>query len=208
MGLPQVQEYVPMAPVRTPLTDDDLLSMIADGNEDALSQFYDRHAAAAWGIATMVLRDRHLAEEAVQDAFVGVWKQADRFDPDRASATTWLQSIVRRRAIDRVRREEVRRRASAAARDDAMYAPDRPEAVVDPLGEALRAESNTEVEGLLGRLPDHQREVLSLALFGGFTQSEIAAQLDVPLGTVKTRMFRGLRTLRDHVESGAAQADG
>jgi RNA polymerase sigma-70 factor (ECF subfamily) len=137
-----------------------------------------------------VLRDEKLAEDAVQEAFVAAWRNADRFMPERAKASTWVLTLVHRRAVDLVRRED-RRRAeplpegaeptpSDSAEDDAW----------------LRFERER-VQAALRKLPDQQREALELAYYGGFTQTELAERLGQPIGTIKSRMFTGLTRLRE-----------
>ena len=171
------------------LSDEALVALVARSDEVALAELYDRFGRVAYGLARRILRDDALAEDAVQEGFLAAWRSAPRFVPERAKASTWLLTLVHRRAVDLVRREERRRtdvldeRAEAAAgsSDEAVW---------------LRYERER-VQGALARLPDQQREALELAYYGGFTQSELAERLDVPLGTIKSRMFAGLSRLRD-----------
>jgi RNA polymerase sigma factor (sigma-70 family) len=174
------------------LSDEALVALAARSDETALAELYDRFGRAAYGLAFRVLRDASLAEDAVQEAFLDVWRQADRFVPERARASAWLFTFVHRRAVDVVRREE-RRRA-------------------DPLDNAPVAVGGTaedeawvrlereRVQGALKQLPDAQREAIELAYYGGFTQSELAERLGEPLGTIKSRMFTGLARLRELLE--------
>ena len=171
------------------LSDEAVVALVARRQESALAELYDRHGRIAYGLAFRVLRDSALAEDAVQEAFLALWRGADRFVPERGSASSWLLTLVHRRAVDVVRREE-RRRAdplpelettgSSGADDDAM----------------LRLERER-VVGALRQLPDSQREALELAYYAGFSQSELAERLGVPLGTIKSRMNAGLARLRD-----------
>jgi RNA polymerase sigma-70 factor (ECF subfamily) len=171
------------------LSDEAVVALVARRHEPALAELYDRHGRVAYNLAVRVLRDPALAEDAVQDAFLAVWRGAARFVPERGSALAWIMTLVHRRAVDVVRREE-RRRAEplpetesagpTGADDDAM----------------LRLERER-VVAALRQLPDSQREALELAYYGGFTQSELADRLGVPLGTVKSRMFGGLMRLRE-----------
>ena len=137
-----------------------------------------------------MLRDESLAEDAVQDAFLTAWRTADRFMPERGKASTWLLTLVHRRAVDVVRRED-RRRAEPI------------EVAGDPAGEGSADEAvwlrfeRERVQAALRQLPDQQREALELAYYGGFTQSELAERLGQPVGTIKSRMFTGLTRLRD-----------
>jgi RNA polymerase sigma-70 factor (ECF subfamily) len=138
-----------------------------------------------------VLRDQSLAEDAVQEAFLTVWRTAGRFVPERGKASTWILTLVHRRAVDAVRREQ-RRRA-----DSLELAP-------EPAAEGVEEDAwlrlqRERVQGALRRLPDAQREALELAYYGGFSQSELAERLGLPLGTIKSRMFTGLSRLREQL---------
>jgi RNA polymerase sigma-70 factor (ECF subfamily) len=170
------------------LSDEALVVLVARHDEVALAELYDRHGRVAYGLALRVLRDEQLAEDAVQEGFLAVWRTADRFLPERAKASTWILTLVHRRAVDVVRREQ-RRRADPL------------EAAAEPAGDAtdelawLRLERER-VQEALAQLPDPQREALELAYYGGLTQSELAARLGLPLGTIKSRMFTGLARLR------------
>ena len=178
------------------LSDEALVALAARAEEAALAELYDRHGRIAYGLALRVLRDPALAEDAVQEAFLAVWRSAATFVPERAKASTWILTLVHRRAVDLVRREE-RRRAE----------PLEDEARADAEGSAadvawLRLERER-VQEALRRLPDHEREALELAYYGGFTQSQLAERLGLPIGTIKSRMFSGLARLRELLEPGA-----
>ncbi len=176
------------------LSDEAVVALVARGQEDALAELYDRHGAAAYALARRVLRDPALAEDAVQDAFLAVWRGAGRFVPERARAAAWVMTLVHRRAVDLVRREERRRMEPLGDFD--------PEGVGSSADDAalLRLERER-VQAALRQLPDSQREVLELAYYGGFTQSELAERLGRPLGTVKSQVFTALSTLRTILES-------
>ena len=163
---------------------------MARGSEDALAELYDRFGGVAYGVALRILRDPALAQDAVQDAFLAAWRTAAAFDPARGNASTWLLTLVHRRAVDLVRREE---RQRADALDESA-----PVASGDSVDEAaaVRAERRT-VQTALAQLPPDQREALELAYYGGLSQSQLAERLGIPLGTVKSRMFTALTTLRD-----------
>ena len=171
------------------LSDEAVVALAARREEAALAELYDRFGRVAYGLALRVVRDAALAEDVVQDAFLAIWRSADRFVPERSKTSTWILTLVHRRAVDLVRREERRRT-------------DPLELAVGGTGEAtdeialLRLERER-VQGALKLLPDPQREVLELAYYGGFTQSELAERLGQPLGTVKSRMFAGLARLRE-----------
>jgi RNA polymerase sigma factor (sigma-70 family) len=172
------------------LSDEAVVALIARSDEQALAELYDRFGRVAYGLARRILRDESLAEDAVQDAFLTAWRRADTFMPERAKASTWLLTLVHRRAVDLVRRED-RRRAEPI--DDTAEAP--AERTAEEIV-WLRFERER-VQAALQRLPDQQREALELAYYGGFTQSELAERLGQPIGTIKSRMFSGLGRLRD-----------
>jgi RNA polymerase sigma factor (sigma-70 family) len=169
-------------------SDEALIEAAARSDEDALAALYDRYGRVAYGLALRVLRDETLAEDAVQEAFLQVWRSAGRFDPRRAKASTWMLTFVHRRAVDLVRREERRRVEPAEA------AP--PESGPGADEDAEQRSKRRIVQDALRRLPADQREAIELAYYGGFTQSELAERLGQPLGTIKSRMFAGLMRLR------------
>ena len=181
------------------LSDEALVALVARGDEDALAELYDRIGRIAYGLARRVLRDDRLAEDAVQDGFLAVWRTAAAFRPERAKASTWVLTLVHRRAVDLVRREE-RRRTEPLADEPVGAEPS------EPMEEAawLRFERER-VQAALKQLPDNQREALELAYFGGFSQSELAERLGVPLGTIKSRMFAGLARLRELLDDSAQE---
>jgi RNA polymerase sigma factor (sigma-70 family) len=179
-----------MASPLTHLSDEAVVALVARREEQALAELYDRFGRVAFGLAFRVLRDRALAEDAVQDAFLAAWRTAGRFNAERAKASTWLLTLVHRRAVDLVRREQRRRTepltdapgtATEGGADDVAW---------------LRLERER-VQTALRALPDPQREAIELAYYGGFTQSELADRLGQPLGTIKSRMFAGLSRLRE-----------
>ena len=175
------------------LSDEAVVALIARSDEVALGELYDRYRRVAYGLAVRILRDEALAEDVLQEAFLAVWRSAPRFMPERGKASTWLLTLVHRRAVDVVRREE-RRRAEPLA-DGHEYGAE-PSAADDAW---LRLERER-IQNALSRLPDRQREAIELAYFGGFTQSELAERLGEPLGTIKSRMFAGLARLRELLE--------
>jgi RNA polymerase sigma factor (sigma-70 family) len=175
------------------LSDEALVALVKRGEESALAELYDRFGRPAYGLALRVLRDRSLAEDAVQEGFLAVWRTAGRFVPERAKASTWIMTLVHRRAVDLVRREQYRRTEPLESAAESAPGAEEP-----PTDEAvwLRLERER-VRDALRKLPDQQRETLELAYFGGFTQSELADRLGQPLGTIKSRMFAGLSRLRE-----------
>jgi RNA polymerase sigma factor (sigma-70 family) len=171
------------------LSDEALVALAARSEQSALAELYDRYGRPAYGLALRVLRDDALAEDAVQDAFLALWRTAARFVPERGKASTWIFTLVHRRAVDLVRREE-RRRA-----DTIEQAPEQGGGSVEE--EALLRFQRERVQDALKKLPDQQREAIELAYYGGFTQSELAERLGQPVGTIKSRMFTGLARLRE-----------
>jgi RNA polymerase sigma factor (sigma-70 family) len=175
------------------LSDEALVALVARGDEPALAELYDRVGRIAYGLAFRVLRDERLAEDAVQEAFLAVWRTAGAFRAERAKASTWILTLVHRRAVDLVRREE-RRRTEPLPEDISPGAGDEIEATDEAAW--LRFERER-VQAALALLPDTQREAIELAYYGGYSQSELADRLGVPLGTIKSRMFAGLARLRE-----------
>jgi RNA polymerase sigma-70 factor, ECF subfamily len=191
LALPESQDRFAMRRHHAHLSDEALVALVARGDEDALAELYDRVGRIAYGLALRVLRDERHAEDAVQEAFLQVWRSAATFRAERAKASTWILTLVHRRAVDLVRREE-RRQADPLTDDSAAgVAPEETDEAA-----WLRFERER-VQAALKQLPDVQREALELAYYGGFSQSELADRLGVPLGTIKSRMFAGLSRLRE-----------
>ena len=168
-----------------------LLGDIARGDRDAFARFYDLHAGLVHTFALRVLREPPEAEEVVQDVFVQVWRQAETYSRDRGTPEAWLITMARSRGIDKLR--------SRRRRNEMVRPAENPDRLPEPV--ALEsasgpAEARATLGGALTELPAAQRSVLELAYFDGLTQSEIAAKLGEPLGTVKTRMRSGLERLR------------
>ncbi|HLF68468.1 MAG TPA: sigma-70 family RNA polymerase sigma factor [Gaiellaceae bacterium] len=186
-----------MGTQHTHLSDEALVALLARGDERALAELYDRVGRIAYGLAFRVLRDERLAEDAVQEAFLAVWRTAATFTAERAKASTWVLTLVHRRAVDIVRREE-RRRAEPLGEDRVEV--ETPVPTEDAVWLRLERER---VQVALKQLPDTQREALELAYYGGFSQSELAERLGVPLGTIKSRMFAGLTRLRELLDEPA-----
>jgi RNA polymerase sigma-70 factor, ECF subfamily len=173
------------------LSDEALVALAARSEQSALAELYDRYGRTAYGLALRVLRDQTLAEDAVQEAFLTIWRSASKFVPERGKASTWILTLVHRRAVDTVRREQ-RRRADSLDR------------AAEPAVEGVEEDAwlrlqRERVQEALRRLPDAQREALELAYYGGFSQSELAERLGQPLGTIKSRMFTGLSRLREQL---------
>lgn len=179
-------------------TDDQLMVDVQAGDAVAFGVLYDRFDRRAFGLALSFSRDRLGAEEAVQDAFLAVWRSRALYRPDRGPVAAWLLTVVRHRAIDVARRGagHAQRRADEQLLDGVASPGDLAEQA------AVRADAS-HLHGLLARLPDAQREVVALAYFGQLTHSEIAGRLGVPAGTVKGRMRLALDKLRAELESAA-----
>src|SRR5262245_48608940 len=175
-----------------------LLGEIARGDRDAFARFYDLHATLVHTFALRILRERSEAEEVVQDVFVQVWRQAGAYRTDRGTPEAWLITLTRSRGIDKLR--------SRRRRDEMLRPADNPDRLTEPaVAESVAgpAEARATLSGALADLPAAQRSVLELAYFDGLTQSEIAARLGEPLGTVKTRMRTGLERLRGALAAGS-----
>ena len=174
--------------------DRDLVLRIGTGDQEAFRGLFGRYAPAAKALALRVVRQSHLAEEIVQEAFMALWRNPDGYDHQRGSVKSWLMGMVHHRAVDLVRREEAyRRRAERSIPEALETEPDPAEVVVEELG---APQERAAVRAALGDLPPEQRQVIELMYFGGRSQSQIAADLDLPLGTVKSRTLLGMRRLR------------
>ncbi|MBZ5738028.1 ECF RNA polymerase sigma factor SigK [Nocardioides mangrovi] len=176
----------------------DLLRRAGRGDEQAFARLYDLVAARAYGLAVRVVRDRAQAEEVTQEAFLEIWRTASRYDPDRGSALSWMLTITHRRAVDRVRSAE------AATRRDLTYQHQNQSVDHDATAEAVQASLDAHrVRSAMAALTEVQREAVSLAYLGGYTHTEVATMLDLPVGTAKTRIRDGLIRLRDAMGVGS-----
>lgn len=167
-------------------SDAELVARAAAGHADSIGELFDRHAGRMKSLALRILRVGDEAEDVVQEVFVQAWQQAHRFDAQRGNVLAWLSIMTRSRSLDRWRRRTTRRE-SAVSEAHELEAP-RP---ADNMAEGWAALT------ALGDLPEEQRQLLELAYWEGLSQSEIATRLGLPLGTVKTRMRIGLKTLRE-----------
>lgn len=182
---------VPGAPAVA--SDEELLAGLAAGRLEALDALYERHKTMAYGIARRITGDDSLAEDVVQEAFLGAWRSAERYVPGRGSVKTWLLAIVHHRAIDAVRRR--RPAAELPEEADGSRTPE-PLTLPDVWGEVSGRLDASAVQEALAALPALQRQALELAYFGGLSQTEIATRLGVPLGTVKSRVRLALVSMR------------
>lgn len=174
-----------------PSEDSELLGGLAAGNQGSLAALYDRYGNAALGLAFKVCGNRAIAEDIVQEAFLALWQKPDSFDARRGSAGSFLMGIVHHKAVDAVRREaSVHRREENFAAEPQESSEDE---VVEAAWVAMR---KSKVRAALAELSDVQREALELAYLQGLTYSDVAARLNIPLGTAKTRMRDGMIRMR------------
>jgi RNA polymerase sigma factor (sigma-70 family) len=184
-------------------SDLELHRRLSAGDRGAFEELYRRYASAAYGLALRVTAQEALAQEVVQDAFLALWRAPDAYDPTRGVFRSFFLSLVHHRAVDTVRREErLRRRTERASNPEPVAGEDVAEDVVDA---AYLTARRKEVREALETLPPDQRKVLELAYFGGSTQARIAEELQIPIGTVKTRTLAAMRKLRNALEREGAE---
>lgn len=188
---------------QTDAEDAELLRAVARGDEAAFAHVYDRYAPILLGLMLRILRSRPEAEDVLQEVFLQVWQQARSFDPARGRAFTWLATLSRSRAIDRLRAVDSRERAAQRSAEDRQPTATEPRARADE--EAIRSERAEAVRAALAELPEEQRQVLVLAYLDGMSQTEIAAAKNQPLGTVKTRTRTGLKRLSEALRTRMGQ---
>jgi RNA polymerase sigma-70 factor (ECF subfamily) len=181
------------------LADEELMPLIGEKDPEAFAALYDRHGGVAYSLAYRIVGEKGAAEEVTQEAFISIWRSGVRFDRTRGSVRSWILSILRNRAIDFLRSRSGK--APKLTFDDDSVLERRPaEEKTDE--EAIRLETARELRGALGVIPGEQSKVLELAYFGGFSQTEIARMLNVPVGTVKGRMRLGLEKIRGELAEG------
>jgi RNA polymerase sigma-70 factor, ECF subfamily len=181
------------------LADEDLMPRIASRDPEAFEVFYDRHGGAAYSLAYRIVGERSTAEDVTQEAFISIWRSGARYDRARGSVRAWTLGIVRNRAIDALRRNAGK--APKLTFDDEAVLEQRP-APDSTDDEAIRRQEAAEIRSVVRDLPSDQSKVIQLAYFGGFSHSEIAEMLGMPLGTVKGRMRLGLEKIRTRVAEG------
>lgn len=174
------------------LDDKELVQAIVERKTDAVAELYDRYSGMLKALSQRILHDPSDAEEILQETFLQVWNQAGRYDPKRSSVSTWLVLISRSRSIDRLRSRQVKLRTATAAGRENPDIHTSPQGVGNVLGQERRKRLRDE----MAKLPSEQSQVLELAFYGGMTQSEIAKQTGIPLGTVKTRTLLAMKKLR------------
>lgn len=193
------------SPTEQDTTDLELVRACADGDQMAFGELYDRHGRRIYSLAMRMLRDEGRAAEATQDVFVAVWQMADRFDPMRAGVATWIGTIAHSRIVDTMRKARTTSVEQPTDFEDSGIA----STVASPDAtdrSAMQTLVGGDVRSALAVLPPKQREAIELAYFSGLSHTEIAERIDEPIGTVKTRVFYGLRRLREALEE--LQFDG
>jgi RNA polymerase sigma-70 factor (ECF subfamily) len=181
---------------RTAPEDEALLARVVAGDSRALEALYDRYARVVYSAALRILGSAELAEEVVQETFWRVWRRGGTFQSGRGQVSSWILGIAHNLAIDELRRQRARP-SPVYDREDRPVLRDMEDSRMDVAGAALEEERRRLVSAALEQIPSEQREAIELAYFGGLSQSEIAARLHNPLGTVKTRIRLGLQKLRD-----------
>ena len=181
------------------LADEDLMVLVERKDPVAFEVLYDRHGGAAYSLAHRIVGGPEAAEDVVQEAFLSIWRSGAHFDAARGSVRSWTLGVVRNRSIDALRRQSGK--APKLDFDDDATLEAQPAGELTD-SEAIRRETASRVRGALSELPEEQSEVIGLAYFGGFSHSEIAEMLTMPLGTVKGRMRLGLEKLRLRLAEG------
>jgi RNA polymerase sigma-70 factor, ECF subfamily len=174
------------------LSDHGLLALTARGDREAFARLYDMYATPAYAVALRIVRDRELAADVVQDAFLTVWKQAAVFDSARGQPSSWILTLTHHKAVDMVRREQRRRTEPVSEQT-----PEGASGAGAVEEQAWRGVAREQVRAAMAKLPDPHREVIELAYFAGYTQSELAERLALPIGTVKSRTYAAMNALRE-----------
>ena len=181
--------------------DAEVMRRIRAGDRAAVEDLYARFRRPAFALARRIVADDALAEDVLQEVFLSVWRDPAAFDRARGSVASWLLAVVHHKAVDAVRREESQRRRQARAEEELVR--DAPTATRDVEDDAWSRVVAEQVRTAMGVLSAPQREALTLAYYGGYTQREVAALTGTPLGTVKTRMLAGMRRLRQELGGSA-----
>jgi RNA polymerase sigma factor (sigma-70 family) len=191
-----VPEFSPSPERRVGVNQDALMQRLVAGDQAALGEVYDEYGRRCYALAFRLIGDGGLAEDAVQEALLALWRMPERFDSARGSLATFLLTLTHRRSVDLLRREGLQRRGRVAT-DDALAELPSGERGTDEQAEVLM--QGAEVREALNELPAPQREALLMAYFQGYTQREISSITGAPLGTVKTRMLAGVRSMRSRL---------
>ena len=180
-----------------PDLDGELLRRIGAGDRDAFAEFYDRYSTLMFSVACKILNNSNEAEDVLQETLVQIWEKAERFDPKLGKASSWAATLVRNKAIDRIRASQRRSRLAEDAGAELAITNE----VADTANEAVHGHDKARlIQSAIGELPAEQRHAIELAYFSGLTQDEISKKLNEPLGTIKARIRRGLLKLRDQLE--------
>ena len=177
--------------------DGELLRRIAAQDRAAFAEFYDRHSTLMFSVAAKILRDTSEAEDVLQETFAHLWEKAGSFDPQLGKASSWVVTMARNKAIDRIRASQRRNRLAEEAGVEFAIATE----AADTANEAVFGHDKAKlIQSAIVELPEEQRHAIELAYFSGLTQDEISQKLNTPLGTIKARIRRGLLKLRDQLE--------
>jgi RNA polymerase sigma-70 factor (ECF subfamily) len=177
-----------------PVSLNDILSRVAEGDQAAFGELYDQIAPRVLGLVRRLLKDFAQSEEVTQEIFLEIWQNAKRYDPNKGGASTWILTMAHRRAVDRIRSSQ-----STRDRDTKIGIRDF-ETEYDSVSETVEVTIESErVKKAMSRLTELQRQAVSLAYYGGYSHSEVATMLSVPIGTVKTRLRDGMIRLRDEL---------
>ncbi|MDH4112310.1 MAG: sigma-70 family RNA polymerase sigma factor [Actinomycetota bacterium] len=176
---------------------------LSQGDRGAFDELYRRYSPSAYGLAYRITGQQVLAQDVVHDAYMALWRAPEAFDPARGAFRTFFLSLVHHRAVDTVRREErIRARQERASNLEPVAVEDPAEGVIDA---ADLADRRVEIRAALDTLPPEQRQVLEMAYFGGMTQVQIAEDIEIPVGTVKTRTLAAMRKLRRVLDRSATE---
>lgn len=174
-----------------PVNEELLMRLIARHDHSALAELYDHYSRYVYGMAFHILQNKVLAEEATQDTFMKVWKQSTRWNPERGALKTWLLTIARFTAIDRLRLEKRESPWTAIGLDDMLNLIGQPNVVDESIPFDIQ-----QIKQMLGQLSEEQREAINLSFFHGMSHNEISQTLKTPLGTIKSRIRDGLKIMR------------
>jgi RNA polymerase sigma-70 factor (ECF subfamily) len=186
--------------------DADILRRVRAGDPNAIDDLYERFRRPAFALARRILGDDVLAEDVLQEVFLSVWRDPAAYERGRGTVAAWLLAVVHHKAVDTVRREESQRRRQALAEEELVL--DEPVAARDVEDDVWTRLVSERVRTALGGLSEPQRQALTLAYYGGYTQREVAALTGTPLGTVKTRMLSGMRRLKRELGGAVAETTG